>query len=83
MLGGIEWLYFSGQRPSISSMSLSAQRTASLIAETVAGTRLEGSKDESLRAPRIAAAISSTRLRPSSTEGSLTRSLFVRLSPKD
>jgi hypothetical protein len=68
--------HFSGQRSSISSMSLSAQRTASLIAETVAGTRLEGS-EESLRAPRIAAVTSSTRLRPSSTEGSLAVSLFI------
>jgi hypothetical protein len=37
-----------GQRSSISSISLSAQRTASLITETVAGTRLEGSKGREL-----------------------------------
>lgn len=67
-----------GQRSSISLRISSAQRTASEMAATVAGTRLPPSYCASLRAARILAAINKTRLRPSSTGISLSYSLFVR-----
>lgn len=59
----------SGQQASVHqspSMISSAQRTASAIALTVAGTLFPPSR-ASLRAARILAAIRSTRFRPSST----------------
>ena len=49
-------------------MISSAQRTASEIAATVAGTRFPLSYCASFRAAKMLAAISSTRLRPSSIE---------------
>lgn len=67
-----------GQRRSISFRISSAQRTASAIALIVAGTRLPPSNCANLRAARIAAAISRTRLRPSSTRGSVSASPIVR-----
>jgi hypothetical protein len=54
------------QRLSISDIISSAQRTASAIALTVAGTRVPPSCIASLRAARILAAISKTRFLPSS-----------------
>jgi hypothetical protein len=48
-------------------MISSAQRTASEIAATVAGTRFPPSYCANFRAARILAAINSTRLRPLST----------------
>ena len=59
-------------------MISSAQRTESEIAATVAGTRFPPSYCASLRAARMEAAISSTRLRPSSTQITVAYSLFVR-----
>ena len=68
----------AGQRSSMAFMISSAQRTASAIALTVAGTRLPPSNCASLRAARMLAAINSTRLRPSSTRISLSfRVLFA------
>src|SRR5207302_7341021 len=59
------WSHFiAGQRRSISFMISSAQRIASEMAATVAGTRLPPSCWASFRAARIAAIIPSTRLRP-------------------
>ena len=53
---------------------------ASSIAQIVAGTLAGGSYCASFRAAKIAAAISSTRLRPSSTEAVYhVRFLFVHL----
>jgi hypothetical protein len=51
------------------------------MAQMVAGTRFPASYRASFRAARIAAAISSTRLRLSSTEWSVACSLFVRRPP--
>src|SRR5262249_24788549 len=73
--------HLTGQRRSISRIISSAHRIASLIAAMVAGTRLLPSYCESFRAARIAAAIKSTRLRPSSTNASLASSLFLRYNP--
>jgi hypothetical protein len=56
--------YFEGQRSSISFKIASAQRTASVIAATVAGTLFPPSKLDSFLAAKIAAAMSKTRLRP-------------------
>jgi len=59
-------------------MIASAHRTASEIAETVAGTLLPPSNGDSFRAARIAAAIKITRLRPSSTPAYYTfRHIFA------
>jgi hypothetical protein len=55
-----------GQRSSIARMISSAQRMPSDIALTVAGTLFAPSYCASFRAARMLAAISSTRLRPSS-----------------
>ena len=59
-------------------MISSAHRTASAIALIVAGTLFPPSNCASLRAARMLAAINSTRLRPSSTQASLSCSLCVR-----
>src|SRR5271155_6011126 len=67
-----------GQRSSIAFINSSAQRTASEIAATVAGTLFPPSNGDNFRAARIAAAIKMTRLRPSSTEAILAVSPFVR-----
>jgi hypothetical protein len=67
-----------GQRSSMTFMISSAQRTASAIALTVAGTLFPPSNCASLRAARILAAINSRRLRPSSTLCSLSHSPFIR-----
>jgi hypothetical protein len=74
-----ELCYFTGQRLSISFRISSAQRSPSPIALTVAGTLVPPSYWASLRAARIDAAMSSTRLRPSSIPGSLPHSPIVRL----
>ena len=58
----------AGQRWSISAMICSAHMTASAIAQMVAGTLGPAGYCASFRAARMAAAISSTRFRPSSTE---------------
>ena len=72
-----------GHIVSISIMISFAKRIASAIALTVAGMRGVAEYWASLRAARIAAAISKTLLRPSSTRGSLAYSSFVRLgTPK-
>jgi len=68
-----------GQRSSIAFMISSAHRTASAIALMVAGTLFPPSNCASLRAARILAAINSTRLRPSSMQGMVSDSPFVRL----
>ncbi len=57
----------AGQRSSIAFMISSAHRTASAIALIVAGSLFPPSNCANFRAARILAAISSTRLRPSST----------------
>ena len=57
----------AGHRSSIARMICSAQRTASPIAVIVAGTLTPPSYCASLRAAKMLAAMSSTRLRPSST----------------
>src|SRR5579863_8748633 len=59
--------HFAGQCRSISVMMSSAHRTVSEMAATVAGTRLPPSHCASFLGARIAAAMSSTRLHPSST----------------
>jgi hypothetical protein len=64
-----------GQRSSIAFINSSAQRTASEMAATVAGTLFPPSNGDNFRAARIAAAIKMTRLRPSST----SREYHVRL----
>jgi hypothetical protein len=64
--------YLEGQRRSISLRISSAHRTASAMALMVAGTRFPPSYWHSFRAARIAAAISKTRFRPSSTDGILS-----------
>ena len=61
-------------------MIRSAKVMASWIAETDAGEGRVVSCCASLRAARILAAINSTRLRPSSTMGSVAYSPFVRHS---
>src|SRR6266849_2956476 len=58
--------HFAGHRRSISVRICSAYRIASAIALIVAGTRAGASYCASFRAARMAAAISSTRFRPSS-----------------
>jgi hypothetical protein len=68
----------AGQRRSISAISCSAHRMASLIALIVAGTRAPPSYCANFRAARIAAAISRTRLRPSSILDNIACSPFVR-----
>ena len=60
-------------------MISSAHRTASAIALIVAGTLFPPSNWANLRAARILAAINRTRLRPSSTQRSLSFSPFVCL----
>ena len=67
-----------GHLSSISFMIASAHRTASEIAETVAGTLFPPSNGDNFRAARIAAAIKMTRLRPSSTGVILAVSPFFR-----
>ena len=71
-----------GQRSSISLRISSAQRTASEMAATVAGTRLPPSYCASLRAARILAAINNTRLRPSSTIACYTFRLWFAIEFK-
>lgn len=71
--------YRAGHRRSISVSISSAQRIASEIAQIVAGTRFSGRYAANFVAARIAAAIKITRLRPSSTVGSL--SCFAFYSP--
>jgi hypothetical protein len=69
----------AGHRSSIAFMISSAHRTASAIALIVAGTLFPPSNCASFRAARILAAINSTRLRPSSMQGRVAYSPFVRL----
>jgi hypothetical protein len=59
--------YSAGHLSSIFAMICSAQRIASAMAATVAGTRAPESCCDNFLAARMEAAISSTRLRPSST----------------
>lgn len=71
----------TGYRSSRAFRSSSAQRTASAIADLVAGTLFPPSKPDSFLAARIDAAISKTRLRPSSIQSMVPYvSLFIRQS---
>jgi hypothetical protein len=70
------WL---GQRSSMTRRICSAQRTAFSIAMMVAGTFVPPSYCASFRAARMLAAISKTRLRPSSTVHTVTCSPCIRL----
>lgn len=64
---------------SIAAKILSAQQTASSMAAIVAGTRASGGYWASFLAAKIEAAISTTRLRPSSTQAVYVfRRLFAR-----
>jgi hypothetical protein len=69
----------AGQRSSMAFSSSSAHRTASEIADRVAGTLFPPSNGDSFRAAKIAAAMSRTRLRPSSIPAYYSFRLFFAM----